>query len=56
MPKVKPPGNAELLTDMDVAACAGLVTDPQAVVPQWLDSSWVQDIREIQVGPQLTLQ
>ena len=48
-PKVKPPGNAELLTDMDVAACAGLVADPTAVVPPWLDSSWVQDIREIQV-------
>ena len=50
-PKTKPPGNAELLTDMDVAACAGLLPDPDAVAPHWMDASWAQDIREIQVRP-----
>ena len=45
------PGEALILADLDVAACAGLLeeSDSASLRPAWLDESWAADIRSIQV-------
>ena len=44
----KVPGNAEVLANLDVAACAGLLEDACPEKPAWLNDAWTTDIRQKQ--------
>ena len=51
MPPPPPPGHAEVLADLDVAAAVGLMGAPAAEVPGWCTPSTADALRRSQACP-----
>ena len=51
MPPPAPPGHAEVLADLDVAAAVGLMGAPAAEVPGWCTPSTADALRRSQARP-----
>ena len=51
MPPPAPPGHAEVLADLDVAAAVGLMGAPAAEVPGWCTPNTADALRRSQARP-----